>query len=113
MPAYKIMQIVASESTPEKEEEFTKWYSENHLPMLFGYEGVKRASRYQLMGDDDSNARFLAVYEFNSKEDLDAFPDSQAFKDAITDFDNNHEALGFKMKWVAVYELITELERAE
>lgn len=111
MPAYKIMQIVASESTPEKEEEFTEWYSETHLPMLFGFEGVKRASRYQLVGDDSANARFLAIYEFNSREDLDAFPDSRAFKDAIKDFDDNHEALGFKMKWVAVYELIKELER--
>ena len=112
MPAHKIMQIVASESTPEKEEEFTKWYSETHLPMLFGYEGVKRASRYQLVGDDDKNARFLAIYEFNSKEESDAFPESQAFKNAVKDFDKNHEALGFKMKWVAVYELINKLERA-
>ena len=111
MPGKKIMQIVASESTPEKEEEFSKWYSDVHLPMLFGYEGVKRASRYQLMSDDSNNAKFLAVYEFDSKEDLDAFPESPAFKDAIKDFDDNHEALGFNMKWVAVYECIKELER--
>lgn len=111
MPAHKIMQIVASESTPDKEEDFSEWYSETHLPMLFGYEGVKRASRYQLMGDNDKNARFLAIYEFDSREDLDSFPDSQAFQNAVNDFDKNHEALGFKMKWVAVYELIKELER--
>ena len=79
--------------------------------MLFGYEGVKRASRYRLIGDDGNNARFLAIYEFDSYEDMDAFPESQAFKDAIDDFEGNHEALGFKMKWVAAYELISELER--
>ena len=111
MPGHKIMQIVASESTPEKEEEFSKWYSDVHLPMLFDYESVKRASRYKLMGDDENNAKFLAIYEFDSKEEMDAFPDSTAFKDAIKDFDDNHEALGFNMKWVAVYELIKELER--
>lgn len=111
MPGYKIMQIVASESTSEKEEEFSKWYSDKHLPMLFGYEGLKRASRYQLVGEDKNSAKFLAVYEFDNKENLDAFPESQAFQDAIKDFDENHEALGFKMKWVAVYELIKELER--
>ena len=112
MPAHKIMQIVASESTPEKEKDFSKWYSDIHLPMLFGYEGVKRASRYQLIGDDDkNNAKFLAIYEFDSKEDMETFPESQAFKDAIDDFEGNHEALGFKMRWVASYELISELER--
>ena len=112
MPAHKIMQIVASESTPEKENDFNKWYSDIHLPMLFGYEGVKRASRYQLIGKDDANnARFLAIYEFDTQKDMDAFPDSQAFKDAINDFEENHEALGFKMKWVAAYELISELKR--
>ena len=111
MPAHKIMQIIASESTPEREDDFSKWYSEVHLPMLFGYKGVKRASRYRLIGDDENNARFLAIYEFDSQKDMDAFPESQAFKDAIDDFEKNHKALGFKMKWVASYELINELKR--
>ena len=112
MPAHKIMQIVASESTPEKEVDFSRWYSEVHLPMLFGYRGVKRASRYKLIGDDDkNNAKFLAVYEFDSLKDMEAFPESQAYRDAIDDFEENHEALGFKMRWVASYELISELDR--
>ena len=112
MPAHKIMQIVASESSPEKEEDFNRWYSDVHLPMLFGYDGVKRASRYRLIGDDfKSNAKFLAIYEFDSRKDMEEFPESQAFKDAIKDFDENNEDLGFKMRWVAAYELISELER--
>ena len=112
MPAHKIMQIVASESTPEKEKDFNKWYSDIHLPMLFGYEGVKHASRYLLIGDDDkNNAKFLAVYEFDSMKDMEAFPESKAFKNAIDDFEENHESLGFKMRWVAAYELVSELER--
>jgi hypothetical protein len=112
MSAYKIIQIVASESAPDKEEEFSYWYSEIHLPMLFDYKGVKRASRYQLIGDEDkNNAKFLAIYEFDSRKDMEAFPESQAFKNAIKDFDEHNEALGFKMRWVAAYELIKELER--
>ncbi len=112
MPSHKIMQIVASESTPEKEEDFSRWYSEVHLPMLFGYAGVKRASRYRLVGDDiNNNAKFLAIYEFDSRDDMEDFPESQAFKDAIDDFEANHKSLGFKMRWVAAYELISELNR--
>jgi hypothetical protein len=37
-----IIQIVASQSTPEKEAEFNRWYSDVHVPMFFGYEGLKR-----------------------------------------------------------------------
>ena len=86
MPNYKIMQIVASESTPDKEAEFNTWYSEVHVPMLFAYEGLKRASRYQRIGDDEQGAKFLTIYEFETKEAMDAFPESDAFADAIEDF---------------------------
>ena len=72
----------------------------------------KYRDRYQLIGSDDkTNAKFLAIYEFDSPSDVEAFPQSQAFKDAIDDFDEKNEALGFKMRWVAAYELISELER--
>ena len=111
MPNNKIIQIVASESTPEKEEEFNKWYTEIHVPMLVAYKGVKQASRYQRIGDDEQSAKFLAIYEFESREDMDAFPSSDAFAAAIEDFENNKEALGFRMKWAASYELIRPYDK--
>ena len=111
MPNNKVIQIVASESTPEKEAEFNKWYTEIHVPMLIGYEGVKQASRYQRIGDDEQSAKFLAIYEFESKEAMEAFPGSDAFASAVEDFENNKEALGFKMKWAASYELIRSYEK--
>ena len=111
MPANNIIQIVASESTPEKEAEFNKWYTEIHVPMLFEYKGVKRASRYRRLDDNEKNAKFLAIYEFKSIKDMEAFPDSPEYADAIEDFENNKEVLGFKMKWASSYELIKSYER--
>ena len=111
MPSNNIIQIVASESTPEKEAEFNKWYTEVHVPMLFAYEGVKQASRYQRIADYGQGAKFLAIYEFEDKEAMDAFPESDAFADAIQDFENNKEALGFTMKWAASYELMKSYEK--
>ena len=111
MPNNRIIQIVASESTPEKEEAFNKWYTEVHVPMLFAYEGVKQASRYQRIGDDENGAKFLAIYEFETKEAMDAFPESDAFTDAIEDFEKNKEAVGFTAKWVASYELVKSYEK--
>lgn len=111
MPNNTIIQIVASESTPEKEEGFNKWYTDVHLPMLFEYKGLKQASRYQRMGDDEQGAKHLAIYEFETKEAMAAFSDSPEFAKAIADFEDNKEAVGFTMKWVASYELIRSYER--
>jgi hypothetical protein len=81
MPNNRIIQIVASESTPEKEAEFDRWYTEIHIPMLMGYEGVKQAGRYRRIGDDEfGGAKFLAIYEFDTRGEMEAFPESDAFK---------------------------------
>lgn len=111
MPANRIMQIVASESTPEKEAEFDKWYTDIHVPMLFGYKGVKQVSRYRRLGNDENSAKFLAIYEFKNLEDMEAFPESPEFAEAIEDFEKNKESMGFNMKWVSSYELIKSWER--
>lgn len=106
-----IIQIVASESTPEKEAEFNRWYSGVHVPMLFGYKGLKRASRYKRIGGDRKSASYLAIYEFETKEDMDGFTKSPAFADTVEDFEKRKEEVGFNMKWAASYELVTTLER--
>jgi uncharacterized protein (TIGR02118 family) len=106
-----IIQIVASESTPEKEAKFNKWYTEVHVPMLFGFKGLKQASRYRRISDDKQSARYLAIYEFESKEALETFPKSPAFAAAIKDYENKKEEVGFSMKWAASYELIKSWER--
>lgn len=111
MTGNKIIQIVASQSTPEKEEAYNKWYSEVHVPMLFGFKGVKQASRYRLIGDNPDQAKFFAVYEFETNEDFEAFPKSPEFANAIEDFENRKDELGFDMKWAASYELISTIKR--
>jgi heme-degrading monooxygenase HmoA len=111
MPNNKLIQIVAAESTPEKDAKFEKWYTEVHVPMLFGFAGVKQASRYRLKGDDKNCSKYLTIYEFESEEALAAFPKSPAFAAAIQDFENKKETVGFTMRWAGVYELIKSWER--
>ncbi len=111
MAGSKIIQIVASQSTPERETEFNRWYTDVHVPMFFGFEGLKKASRYRCIGENGDNAKYLAIYEFDDTEALAAFPESPAFADAVKDFENRKEAAGFEMKWAASYELIKSWER--
>ena len=111
MPNYRLIQIVAAESPPEKDAAFDKWYTEEHVPMLFDFPGVKQASRYRLKGDNKQCARYLTIYEFESEDALAAFPKSPAFAAAVADFENRKEEVGFTMKWAGVYELIKSWER--
>jgi heme-degrading monooxygenase HmoA len=111
MPNNLLIQIVAAESTPEKDTEFDKWYTDVHVPMLFGFKGVKQASRYRLKGDGPGCAKYLTIYEFESEAALAAFPKSPAFADAIEDFENKKEKVGFTMKWAGVYELVKSWQR--
>jgi len=111
MAGYKIIQIVASQSTSEKEEEFNKWYTDVHVPMFFGFDGLKKAGRYQCIGDAGDNAKYLAIYEFEDEEALAAFPKSEAFTEAVKDFEERKEAVGFEMKWAASYELMKSWSR--
>ena len=67
MPNNYLIQIVASESTPEKEAEFDKWYTNVHVPMLFEFEGINQASRYRRKGDNEQCPKYLAIYEFESE----------------------------------------------
>ena len=106
-----IIQIVASQSSPETEEEFNRWYTNVHVPMLFGYKGVKQASRYQRIGDDEKSGKFLAIYEFESKEAMEAFPLSPEFAAAVEDFEKNKRKVGFSLEWSASYELIESWKR--
>ena len=111
MAINKIIQIVASQSTPDKEDEFNRWYTEVHVPMFFGFEGLKQAGRYRCIGDAGDNAKYLAIYEFEDEEALAAFPKSEAFAAAVKDFEERKESVGFEMKWAASYELIKSYSR--
>jgi hypothetical protein len=60
--------IVSADVIPGKEEAFNKWYDDHHIPLFSGkmpfLKSVKRF--YSRRG----SPRFLAIYEYDSIEDL-------------------------------------------
>ncbi len=108
---HRIAFIVANEPSPDREEEYNQWYNEKHVPMMFGFKGMKNAARYRLTNGSDGSSRYIAIYEFDSKEDLDAFMQSAELADAIKDFDGKWKHGGFERKWGATYELIKSWEK--
>jgi len=111
MPKHKLIQIVAADSTPEKDAAFEKWYTQVHIPTLFQFEGVKQVSRYRRKGEDKQLSKYMTIYEFDTEEDLAAFPGSPAFTEAIKDFEANKDRVGFTSRWFGVYECTQTWEK--
>lgn len=106
-----ILNIVATECSAENDARFNKWYNEVHVPMLLKFKDLKKVGRYQLMGESKEQARYLAIYGFETKEALDAFPKSPEFAAAMEEMQGSWKDGETTIKWIATYEPIQTWER--
>ena len=100
------MTLVATECAAEYEAEFNKWYNEVHVPMLLKYKGLKNAGRYQLMGESEGQAKYLAAYIFESKEAMDGFNKSPELAAALKETEETWKDRMFELKWMSSYQPI-------
>jgi antibiotic biosynthesis monooxygenase (ABM) superfamily enzyme len=110
MAKAKILNIVATECAPENDAKFNKWYNEVHIPMLMKYKGIKKVTRYRIIEEKAARPRFLAIYEFDTKKDLDELSKSQAFRDAIAEMQETWKGQMFDIKWAVTGEPIKTFE---
>ena len=60
-----ILLIVRTDVAPEMEEEFNRWYNEEHIPLLLLVPGVLWAKRAINNGEGQ---KYIAIYEHESVE---------------------------------------------
>ena len=83
--------IVMSSIATEKEDAFNRWYNEDHIPkILERIPGVLSARRYKIV-EGEEKYRFMAVYEFESYEALEASTKTKQVEQLTREFD---EAFG-------------------
>jgi antibiotic biosynthesis monooxygenase (ABM) superfamily enzyme len=63
----KVIYITVTEPDPEWEDEFNRWYDEEHIPNLRGVPGYRSARRYVAV---EGEPKYMAFYEIDS---IDAF----------------------------------------
>jgi hypothetical protein len=69
-----VLVVLSSPSSPEKEEEYHRWYDEVHLPDVLKVPGFVAARRYRLSDAQIGEAavpgghRFLALYEIEAED---------------------------------------------
>ena len=82
----KSMLIIMSKVPQEKEEEFNRWYNEEHLPrVLERLPGVINGRRYKIV-EGEQEYQFLALYEFENYQALDSALKSAAMKQLVDEY---------------------------
>lgn len=80
--------VVRANVAKDREAAFNKWYNEEHVPQLLGYNGAVSARRYRkILGED--KYEYMAVYEFASEAVFEHFQQSDHLKTLIKDYNAN------------------------
>ncbi|HEY98187.1 MAG TPA: DUF4286 family protein [Dehalococcoidia bacterium] len=98
-----ILNIVASDCPAELEDKFNRWYNEVHIPMLFLFKGLKKVTRYRLADESKDQAKYLALYQFESEKAITDFMTSQEFTAASEEMRETWKDGGLDIKWIAQY----------
>jgi heme-degrading monooxygenase HmoA len=112
MKEARYLWLVTSKADPAREEEYNKWYNQ-HVETFFKFPGAKRIVRnrcYQPMQNPDSCPQYVVIYEFDTKEDLEAFAKSDAAEEAKKEFETGWKGFG-DFLWSGWYEPVKKLER--
>jgi len=111
MAKQRILSIVVTECPSDSAEKFNKWYNEVHIPMLMKYKGIKKAARYKVMDENKDKSQFIAIYEYESKEDMAGLNSSPEFKAAIEEMQETRKGQAFDIKSAFSCEPIKTWER--
>jgi uncharacterized protein (TIGR02118 family) len=99
MAKARILNIVATECTAKNDAKFNKWYNEVHIPMLMKYKGIKKVTRYKIIDEKADKPRYIAIYEYDTKGELNALTASPEFKAAIEEMQSTWKGEMFDIKW--------------
>jgi hypothetical protein len=87
-----VLFMVRATITKEKEEEFNRWYNEEHLPQLLRFKGAVSARRYKaILGED--KYQYLALYEIANEETFRRLMDSEHMKKLKLEYDERYGAV--------------------
>jgi len=115
-----LIMILGTECSPEWEEEWSKWYSEEHLPRMFYSCNARKATRYKIkyLPEEGEIARtaqersqetvyppYLSIYNFDKWDDVIAYYSSEARKLQVEKW-NDWASKGARIIWRLFYETI-------
>jgi hypothetical protein len=110
----KYLEVVGSGPKPGNEKEYLAWYRQ-HIDDMFKFGGVKRVSLnklYQPVGEKGPlSPVYVTLYEFDSKEDIDAFYRKVMMPSAGGQLKDNLLPSSVELYWAGYYEPVLTLEK--
>jgi len=107
MKSRKVLLMVGSDITPEREKEFNEWYDKTHLPMILDCPGMVKATRYQLVEPALGFPEYLTIYELANEASAKTHSESAqlqaARKDRLTRFSDTE----LSVRWHVYYKQVT------
>lgn len=104
--------VSASKPKPGKEPEYNKWY-DRHVTTFFEFPGLKKVRRNKCINpfkSGDKIPQYLTIYEFETREDLEAFGKSEAAARAQREYDEGYAEIAEGV-WTGWWETVKTLER--
>jgi len=78
--------VVKATIPKEREEEFNRWYNEEHVPQFLQFNGAVSARRYKaILGED--KYQYMAVYELRDEATFRRLMESDHFKALRQEYD--------------------------
>ena len=111
MDDQRVIYIVGTQCQPEHEEEFNIWYNETHIPMLLKFKGLKNVTRYKIISDREEYPKYMAVYEFPTRQLFEEYLNSPERTAALEEMRNTWSLGELEIKWQAHYELLKTWRR--
>lgn len=103
--------LLSNQPLPEKEAEFNEWFTQKYVPLLLKYTGLKKVTRYQRSEHNIDVTKYLAIYEFDTKESLEAFPNSPEYAAAFKESEEKWNEGVMDRQWWAAYEFIQNWDK--
>ena len=94
---------------PAHEEEFNRWYDEEHVPDALELLGCLGAARYKVL-DGDGSHQYMATYAFESEAAMRAALAGEGFRELVRRYD---EAVSsFSTRSRTLYRKVLEMDRS-
>ena len=121
-----IINVVGTTCPPEMEERFRKWYDEKHIPELMNYKGLKKVTRYNIVGaakgvpgvnllsvkvGGQEYPKFLTIYEFDDLQAFEGYDNSPDMATARKDWFKVKEEIGAEIVWRVQFESVKVWQR--
>jgi heme-degrading monooxygenase HmoA len=95
--------IVETEIDSKEEKKYNEWVNNFHIPLVLKSPGMLRARRYQAMDAEDSQRKYLIIFELENEAAAKRWDQGPERKEAHQNKLDNWGEGGFTVNWAGYF----------